>query len=384
MALHQKVIYLDYHATTPVDPRVFEIMKPYFTEDFGNPASARHPYGWKAEQAVKTARSQVASLIGAQPNEVFFTSGATESIHLAVLGWFLATGHGQSQRTHMLTTATEHKAVLEAFKQAQEWGAEIDVVRVDSQGRVDWEDLQSKTRPETRFLSVIHGNNEIGTLNNIEKLGKYCAERNMIFHVDAAQTFGRVPIDVQTAGIHLLSCSSHKIYGPKGAGALYRRNMQPRIQLKPLFRGGGQECGLRAGTINVPGIVGLGAAAAIAQADLLEEHSRLTELRNHFLNSLRSHLPDLRLNGDPEERLPNNLNLTLPEVATDRLVLGLRTVACSSGSACSTNTAEGSHVLDAIGCTHEQMRTTLRFGLGRFTTREEIDEVVRLILDLYC
>lgn len=368
-------IYLDFHATTPVDPDVLVAMLPYFSEHFGNAMSGNHAYGWTAAMAVAKARKQVGRLIHAEPNEIVFTSGATESVHLAILG-FLEERGGKS---HVITAATEHKCVLEVCQRARKFGHDVTVLGVNSLGQLDVTELERAIRPDTALISVMHGNNEIGTLHPIAEIGKIARSRGIAFHVDAAQTAGKLPIDVRAMNIDLLSISAHKMYGPKGVGALFVRQTEPRVHLAPYLVGGGQERGLRGGTHNVPGIVGLGAAAEKAMQVMAEESERLRELRDKMIARLCHELEGVRLNGHVSDRLCNNVSLSIDGVTGEQL-LALHDVAFSSGSACSSGSAEGSHVLRAIGAAESRTVSTVRFGLGRTTTAAEIDTVcARLI-----
>lgn len=386
----ERPLYFDYHATTPVDRRVVEAMLPYFSEKFGNAESHQHAYGWEAKAAINQARQQVSELINAQPNEIIFTSGATESIHLALLG-FLET---QERGSHLITASTEHKATLEVCTRAKKLGYEITILDVDSEGRLDVQNLLTAIRPNTVMVSLMHGNNEIGTLHPIAELGPLLRAKGIVLHVDAAQTAGKHPIDVQKMEIDLLSISSHKLYGPKGVGALYVRR-QPnlassncpkhdqqqrpsRIELAALFAGGGQESGLRGGTHNVPGIVGFGLACEIARREGQVESERLQNERDRILDILLKRFPNIELNGPRTSRLCNNINITVRDVAADDLIHGLRSIAYSSASACSMGS--GSHVLKAIGKSSvDPFRTTLRFGLGRFNSREDIDRLIEVL-----
>ena len=390
----KKGIYLDHHATTPVHPRALEAMLPYFSEQFGNPMSGSHAWGWEASTAVEKARARVAALLGAEPREIVFTSGATESLHLAILGLLKERG----EPSHIITAATEHKATLEVCRRAQREGHAISVLGVDGYGHIDLEDIRRAIRPDTALITLLHGNNEIGTLHPIAQIGALAREHGIPFHVDAAQTAGRHPIDVRAMNIDLLSLSAHKLYGPKGTGALFiRQSPLPRIHLLPYLVGGGQELGLRGGTHNVPGIVGLGAACEIAGQSMADEQARLIKLRDRMISRLTMALDEVVLNGDPSERLCNNVNITINGISPDRILVALPDVAFSSGSACSSASAEGSHVLYAISGTgttrgnsaapgtrgsppRSSMTATLRFGLGLSTTQDEIDSVTdRLI-----
>lgn len=373
--MNSKPIYLDYHATTPVDPDVMNAMLPYFSENFGNAMSGNHAYGWTAGVAVQKARKKVAQLINAESSEIVFTSGATESVHLAILG--LLEEHGKPG--HIITATTEHKCVLEVCARARRFGHEVTILGVDSYGHIRLEELERAIRPETVLISLMHGNNEIGTVHPIAEIGAIAKARGVHFHVDAAQTAGKMPLDVRAMNVDLLSISGHKFYAPKGIGALFVRQSQPRVHLSPFMVGGGQERGLRGGTQNVPGIVGLGAAAEKAMRFMSEECERLTRLRDKLIETLTATLDDVRLNGHPSERLCNNVSLTIGGVTGDQL-LSLQDIAFSTGSACSSSSAEVSHVLKAIGAVVDRPMSTIRFGLGRTTTEAEIDTVCERVI----
>ena len=367
-------IYLDHHASTPVDPRVLEAMLPYFSEKFGNASSRHHIFGDEANEAVATAREQVASLIGAQKEEIIFTSGATESNNLALKG--LASLN--SNKKGIVTVATEHKAVLDVCASLEKQGAEITILPVNLDGRVSPETILKTITPSIAGVSVMAANNEIGAINPIEEIGKICKEKEVIFHCDAAQAVGKIPIDVEKMNIDLLSLSGHKMYGPKGVGAHFVRGHRPRIRLRAQIDGGGHERGMRSGTLNVPGIVGLGKACEIANKEMTEESERLTKLRNYLLNSLQKKIPDIDINGGIDHRLPGNLSIIIKGVDSEALLFKLKQegIALSSGAACSTNKIEPSHVLKAIGLEEEVLYSALRFGLGRKSDREELDLII--------
>jgi cysteine desulfurase len=394
-----KILYLDHHATTPVDALVLEEMLPYFQDHFGNAESSQHPYGWKAKAAVENARGQVATLLGAESREIIFTSGATESIHLAILGLLenqtetllsslsrttlpsnCSNATRPSGRAHMITSNAEHKCVLEVASRVEKLGHEVTILPVDHFGRVSLGQIQNAIRPNTTLVSLIHGNNEIGTLTDIAKIGSLLRSRGILFHVDAAQTVGKHEIKVADWCIDLLSLSAHKLYGPKGIGALYARRGGPgAFFLSPYLVGGGQERGLRGGTHNVPGIVGLGKACEMALNLMPTETARLTQLRDHFITSLLDNVSGVRLNGHPTERLCNNVNVTFSDIESDTLLLGLRGIAYSSASACSAGAT--SHVLEAIGQKQNSpAQATLRFGLGRTTTKADVDWTIDQIV----
>jgi len=371
-------VYMDNHATTRVDPRVLEAMLPYFTEKFGNAASRNHEFGWKAEEAVETARGQIARLIHASPREIVFTSGATESNNLAIKG--VAEAH-RAKGNHIITQATEHKAVLDTCKRLEKHGCEITCLPVDRDGLVDPENVRRAITTNTILISIMHANNEIGVIQPIEEIGRIAKEKGILFHVDAAQSVGRIPVDVEKCGIDLLSISGHKLYGPKGVGALYVRRKDPRVEIAPLIDGGGHERGLRSGTLNVPGIVGFGKACEISQKEMAEEGERLGRLRDKLRRAITSQLDDTFLNGSMEHRLPNNLNLSFAGVEGDALLMGINDVAVSSGSACTTATLEPSHVLRALGVSEDLAHSSIRFGLGRFNTEDEVDYVAGRVVE---
>jgi cysteine desulfurase len=370
-------VYMDCHATTPVDPRVLEAMLPYFTEHFGNAASRSHAFGWRAEEAVEEARAEVARLVGATAREIVWTSGATESDNLAVKG--VARFH-RARGRHLVTTAVEHKAVLDSMRALEEEGFEVTVVPVDREGLVDPEAVRAALRPDTVLVSVIHANNEVGTIQPIAEIGRITRERGVLFHTDAVQSVGRIPFDVEEANADLVSLSAHKMYGPKGVGALYVRR-RPRARLAAQVDGGGHERGYRSGTLNVPGIVGFGRAAAIARAEMPEEGPRIQALRERLWQGIRSRLGHVQLNGSWAHRLPGNLHVSFAGVEGEALLLALRDVAVSSGSACTSATLEPSYVLRAMGVPDDLAHASIRFGLGRFNTEEEVDHVARRVAE---
>jgi len=371
-------IYMDNHATTRVDPRVLEAMLPYFTEKYGNAASRNHEFGWKAEEAVETARGQIARLIHSSPREIVFTSGATESDNLALKG--VAEAY-RAKGNHIITQATEHKAVLDTCKRLETSGCEVTYLPVAKDGRIDPGELRRAITPKTILISIMHANNEIGVLQPIEEIGKIAKEKSVIFHVDAAQSAGRIPIDVEKLGIDLLAISAHKIYGPKGVGALYVRRKNPRVELSPMIDGGGHERGMRSGTLNVPGIVGLGKACELCEKEMTAENERLRALRDNLKDAILSRLDDTSINGTMEQRLPNNLNLSFAGVEGDALLMGINDVAVSSGSACTSATLEPSYVLRALGVPEDLAHSSIRFGLGRFNTEEEVDYVAGRVVE---
>jgi cysteine desulfurase len=377
-------IYLDNQATTQLDPRVLDAMMPFLTTAYGNAASRSHAFGWAAEQAVETARAQVAHLIGASPKEIVFTSGATESNNLALKGVVEGSWEANPAHTpHIVSQATEHKAILDPAAWLQKQGCGLTVLSVDAEGLVDLEDLAAAIEQEKPLLvSIMFANNEVGSIQPIDAIGALCREHGVLFHTDAAQAAGKVAIDVNRANLDLLSISGHKLYAPKGIGVLYVRRRSPRIAVAEQMHGGGHERGLRSGTLNVPGIVGLGAACALAHAEMAEESTRLSTLRDRLQAKLESALDRVRVNGSRDHRLPGNLNMTFAHVDSESLMMGLKDVAVSSGSACTSAKIEPSHVLRAIGLDEEAAHSTLRFGIGRFNTEEEIDFVAERVVDV--
>lgn len=373
-----QTIYMDHHATTPVDPRVLEAMLPYFSEKFGNAASVTHAYGWEAEAAVETARGQIAALIGAEPKDIIFTSGATEADNLALKGVVAALA---DRGDHLITTVIEHKAVIDSARWLEGEGTRITWLPVGEDGLVDPESVREAITDRTVLISVMAANNEVGTVQPIRAIGQIARERGVLFHTDAAQAAGRIPIDVDCDHIDLLSISAHKIYGPKGIGALYVRRRKPRARLKPLIDGGGHERGLRSGTLPVPLIVGLGEAMAIAAQEMKAESERVAALRDRLLHAIIENCPDVHVNGSMEHRLPNNLNLSFASVEGEGILMDMKDVALSSGSACSSAHIEPSYVLKAMGRTDESAQSSIRFGLGRSTTADEVDYVAGRIVE---
>lgn len=366
-------VYLDNSATTPLDPRVLDAMMPYLTNKFGNAASRNHGFGWEAENAVENARKQVAAVIGANPKEIIWTSGATESNNIAVKG----TAHMYADKgKHIIIQETEHKAVIDPAKYLESQGFEVTVLGVDKYGRISLDELAAAITDQTTLVSIMFANNETGTIQPIPDIGKLCKERGVLFHTDAVQAFGKTPIDVEAMGIDLLSASGHKIYGPKGVGMLYVRRKKPRVRCEPVIHGGGHERGMRSGTLNVPGIVGFGAAAEIAAAEMEQESKRLTGLRDRLWNGLTERLDEIELNGHPEHRLPNILNVSFAYVEGESLMMGCKDIAVSSGSACTSASLEPSYVLKAHGVGDELAHSSIRFSLGRFTTEQEIDQTI--------
>ena len=374
-----KMIYLDNHATTPMDPRVFETMKPYFLDDFGNAASRNHAFGWKAEKAVELARQQIARLINANEKEIIFTSGATESDNMAILG--VAEMYAE-KGDHIIVSNIEHKAILDSCKVAEKRGFKVTYLPVDKFGRVSAEQVRAALTDKTILISIMFANNEVGSINPIAEIGKLAKERGILFHTDAVQALGRVPINVEAMGIDLLSISGHKIYGPKGVGALYVRRKNPRVKVSPLIHGGGHERGMRSGTLNVPGIAGLGKACELALNEMAQDYEKQKSLRDRLEKKIFTELDEVYLNGHPTERLPNNLNVSFAFVEGESLMMGMKDVAVSSGSACTTASLEPSYVLRALGVGEDLAHTSIRFGLGRFTTLEEIDYTAEQIVKI--
>ena len=370
-------IYMDNNATTPLDPRVLEAMMPYLTTEFGNAASRSHPFGWKAEEAVDRAREQIASLIGGNEKEIVFTSGATESINLALKG---AAEFYKEKGNHLITVRTEHKATLDTMKRLERQGFDVTYLPTDKDGRISAKQLREAITEKTILVSVMLANNEIGTVQPIAELGEVTREKGVLFHVDAVQGVGKVPFDVEKMKVDLASLSGHKIYGPKGIGALWVRR-KPRVRIAPIIDGGGHERGMRSGTLNVPGIVGFGKAAELAQQVMPEETKRAYQLRKRLQDYLFSHLDHLELNGHPTERLPGNLNVSFAYVEGEALMMAIKNVAVSSGSACTSASLEPSYVLRACGVSEDLAHTSIRFGIGRFNTEEEVDYVGKYVVD---
>ncbi|MBV8189227.1 MAG: IscS subfamily cysteine desulfurase [Alphaproteobacteria bacterium] len=365
-------IYLDYQATTPLDPRVLEAMMPYFTYKFGNPHSRSHSYGWEAEEAVEKARAQIAKLIGGDEKEVIFTSGATESNNLAIKG---VAEFYKDRRSHIVTTVTEHKCVLDTCRHLEQQGFSVTYLPVQKSGLVDLEQLRAAVTDKTVVVSIMAVNNEIGVIQPLAEIGKICREKGAFFHTDAAQAVGKIPLDVEAMNIDLMSISGHKIYGPKGIGALYVRR-RPRVRLVALINGGGQERGFRSGTLPTPLCVGIGEAAEIAMKEMDSEAKRLKKLQDRMLTGLQSKLPEIYVNGDLEHRIPGNLNISFAYVEGESLMMGIKGLSVSSGSACTSASLEPSYVLRALGVDEELAHTSLRIGLGRFTTETEVDTAV--------
>src|SRR6186713_3179690 len=365
-------IYMDYHATTPVDPRVVEAMLPYFTQQFGNAASRNHAFGWEAEEAVENARKQVADLIGASAKEVIFTSGATESNNLAIKG---VAEMYREKGNHVITCVTEHKAVIDTCKKLEKQGMRVTYLPVQKDGRISLDDLRAAITAKTILITIMTANNEIGVLQPIAEIGAIAKEKGILFHTDAVQAVGKVPFDVNQNKVDLVSLSGHKFYGPKGVGALYVRRRNPRVLLAEQISGGGHERGMRSGTLNVPGIVGLGAAAALAKAEMSTESARLSAMRDRLNKKLHDNLDEIYINGSVEHRLPHNLNISFAYVEGESLLMGINDVAVSSGSACTSASLEPSYVLKALGAGDDLAHSSIRFGLGRWTTEAEVDYV---------
>jgi len=370
-------VYLDFHATTPVDPRVLDAMLPYFSEQFGNAASKQHPYGWDAQNAVDLARGQVAALIGASPNEIVFTSGASESNNLAIKGIVRAR---RDRGDHIITAATEHKSVLDSFRCLEREGCRVTWLGVDSSGFIDLDELRAAITDRTLLISIMAANNEIGVLQPLAEIGAIAQERGVVFHTDAAQAAGKVPIDAAASGIDLLSLTAHKYYGPKGAGALYVRRRKPKLDLQCQIDGGGHENGFRSGTLNVPGIVGLGLAAELCRKEMASESARLSAMRDRLFHGLQQNLDGVRLNGPSgDRRLPHNLHVSFDDIEGEALLMALGDLAVSTGSACSSGSQAPSHVLQAIGAVGDRAGASIRFGLGRPTTNADIDFAIERV-----
>ena len=366
-------IYMDYHATTPVDPRVVAAMVPYFTEHFGNAASRNHPFGWEAEEAVEKARKQIADLIGATAKEVVFTSGAAESDNLAIKG---VAGMYREKGNHIITAVTEHKAVIDTCKHLEKDGYRVTYLPVSKDGRISLDDLKAAISDQTILITIMGANNEIGVIQPLAGIGAVAKEKGILFHTDAVQMAGKVPFNVNDLKVDMASLSAHKMYGPKGVGALYVRRRNPRVLLAPLIDGGGHERGMRSGTLNVTGIVGFGKAAELCRQEMASEGERLRRLRDRLNERLHGKLDEIYVNGSMEHRLPHNLNISFAYVEGESLLMGINEVAVSSGSACTSASLEPSYVLKALGAGDDLAHSSIRFGLGRWTTDEEVDYVV--------
>jgi len=372
-------IYLDNHATTQMDPRVFDAMNPYFMQNYGNAASRNHSFGWVAEEAVEKARRQIADLIGATPKEIVFTSGATESNNLALKG--IAEMYAD-RGNHIITQVTEHKAVLDTCRRLEREGVRVTYLPVKQDGRIDLDQLREAITDKTILISIMYANNEIGVVQPMNEIGKIAKEKGVLVHSDAVQAIGKIPVDVEAEGIDVMSLTAHKLYGPKGAGALYVRRRNPRVQITAQLDGGGHERGMRSGTLNVPGIVGLGAACEIAKREMPEESKRLSFLRDKLRDKLMNGLDEVYINGSMKYRLPQNLNLSFAYVEGESLLMGMNDIAVSSGSACTSATLEPSYVLKALGKGDDLVHSSVRFGIGRFNTEEEIDYAGEKVTDV--
>ena len=372
-------IYMDNHATTPLDPRVLDAMMPYLTNRFGNAASRNHKFGWEAEEAVETARKEIAALIGADPREIVITSGATESDNLAVKGvaWMY-----REKGDHIITAVTEHKAILDTCKHLEKDGFRVTFLPVDNKGFVDLDDLRKAITDKTILISIMAANNEVGVLQDIKEIGAIARQRGVLFHTDAVQAAGKVPFNVNEMNVDIASLSAHKLYGPKGVGALYVRRRNPRVLLTPIIDGGGHERGMRSGTLNVPGIVGFGKAAQIAREDLSKESAEMFRLREKLRTTLERELDEIYINGDLQKRLPGNLNMSFAYVEGESLLMGINDIAVSSGSACTSASLEPSYVLKALGVGEDLAHTSIRFGIGRFNTEEEVDYVANRVIEV--
>ncbi len=372
-------IYLDNHATTRMDPRVLETMLPYFTESFGNAASRNHSFGWVAEEATEKGRKQIADLIGASAKEIVITSGATESNNLAIKG--VAEMYAQ-KGNHIITAATEHKAVLDTCKRLEKHGCRVTYLPVRADGLIDLDNLRDAITDKTVLVSIMYGNNEIGTIQPVREIGQICHEKGVLFHTDGTQAVGKIPVNVLKDNVDLMSFSAHKMYGPKGVGGLYVRRKNPRVQLTAQMDGGGHERGFRSGTLNVPGIVGLGKAAELCRLGMTEEITRSSEMRDRLKDKLMAELDETYINGTMEHRLPHNLNISFAYVEGESLLMGINDVAVSSGSACTSATLEPSYVLKALGAGDDLAHSSIRFGIGRFNTDEEIDYTADKVIDV--
>jgi cysteine desulfurase len=371
-------VYMDNHATTPVDPRVLEEMLPYFQDRFGNAASRNHQFGWTAEEAVDRARRQVAALINANPKEIVFTSGATESDNLALKG--VAEMYAQ-KGDHIITCVTEHKAIIDSAKHLEKNGIRVTFLPVDKLGMIDLDELEAAITDKTILISIMMANNEVGVLQDVKEIGRIAREKGVLFHTDAVQAVGKVPFDVQEMNVDIASISAHKMYGPKGVGAIYVRRRKPRVLLSPLIDGGGHERGMRSGTLNVPGIVGFGKAAELAAEELEEEMARIFQLRERLRTTFEENLDEVFINGDLERRVPGNLNMSFAYVEGESLLMGIDNIAVSSGSACTSASLEPSYVLKALGVGEDLAHTSIRFGIGRFNTEEEVDYVAERVTE---
>lgn len=372
-------IYLDAHATTPLDPRVFDAMLPFFKDNFGNAASRNHSFGWQAEEAVDRARGQIANVIGADAKEIIFTSGATESNNLAIKG---VAEFYREKGNHIISCTTEHKAVIDPCLYLKDKGYDVTFLPVDPDGRIDLAALEAAITDKTILISIMAANNEVGTIQDTKAIGAIAKKRGVLFHTDATQAVGKYPLDVKEHGIDLMSLSAHKLYGPKGVGALYVRRKGPRVRLAPIIHGGGHERGMRSGTLNVPGIVGLGAACEIAIQDMPTEEPRMRTMRDRLHKGITDQLDEVKLNGHPEHRLAGNLNLSFAFVEGESMIMGISEIAVSSGSACTSASLEPSYVLKALGLGEDLAHSSIRFGIHRFTTDEEIDYTINKVVSV--
>ncbi|MDZ4803107.1 MAG: IscS subfamily cysteine desulfurase [Bryobacteraceae bacterium] len=372
-------IYLDNHATTPMDPRVLQAMLPWFSEKFGNAASRNHSFGWEAEEAVEKARKQIADLVGANPKEIIFTSGATESDNLAIKG--VAEMYAE-KGNHIITAASEHKAVLDTCKRLEKEGYRVTYLPLKADGLIDMDMLRESITDKTILVSIMYANNEIGVIQPVAEIGKLCHEKGVLFHTDAVQAIGKIPVNVIKDNIDIMSITGHKLYGPKGVGAMYVRRRNPRVQITAQMDGGGHERGMRSGTLNVPGIVGLGEACAICQREMVEETARLQGMRDWLKDKLMSELDETFINGSMEHRLPHNLNISFAYVEGESMLMGINDIAVSSGSACTSATLEPSYVLKALGLGDDLAHSSIRFGIGRFNTQEEIEYVADRVIEV--
>ena len=371
-------IYMDNHATTPLDPRVLEAMMPYLTGKFGNAASRNHQFGWDAEAAVEDARKQIALLIGADPREIVFTSGATESDNLALKG---VAGMYREKGDHIITCVTEHKAILDSCKHLEKEGCRVTFLPVSDKGFVNLDDVRNAITDKTILISIMTANNEVGVVQDIKEIGKIARERGVLFHTDAVQAVGKIHFNVNEMNVDMASLSAHKMYGPKGVGALYVRRRNPRVLLTPIIDGGGHERGMRSGTLNVPGIAGFGKAAQLAREDLDKEMAEMFRMRERLRLTLEHELDEVYINGDLEKRLPGNLNMSFAYVEGESLLMGIHDIAVSSGSACTSASLEPSYVLKALGVGEDLAHTSIRFGIGRFNTDEEVDYVAGRVIE---
>lgn len=374
----KKFIYMDNHATTQVDPRVLEVMLPYFSEHFGNPASRQHRFGWIAEEAVESSRSKIARYFNIDPSEIIFTSGATESNNLALKG--IAEFY-KPKGNHIITSSIEHKSILDTCKHLEKKGYKITYLPVNEFGLIDLQQLEDSINENTILVSIIYANNEIGTIQDIYQIGEICSKHNVLFHTDATQIIGKINLDLRNTKIDLLSFSGHKIYGPKGIGVLFIKNKTPKIKIIPQIDGGGHERGIRSGTLNVPGIVGLAKSLELCFELFPEENQRIATLRDKMQNEFFSRLDEVFLNGHPTNRIPNNLNVSFLYVEDNALMMAIKEIAVSSGSACSTAQQQSSHVLKALNISPERIHSAIRFGLGRFNTADEVDYVIERIIN---